>query len=158
MRLFITAPQLRQLLTRLDWSTAPAETVTLLEALKSTYDGSSLRVSFIEAWLTVSNLTRLAVETAAHIEDQASQLAGKELTLASSTTPNQSASSNLNIIDQHRLLSVLADLGEQLHQIAVQSEALPPATKQHLLGQTDLSRAHTALGRLASLLSLPSDK
>lgn len=72
-------------------------------------------------------------------------------------TGSQPTSTHLNIIDSHKLLSVLADLGEQLHQIAVHSEALPSATKQHLLSQTDLSRTHTALGRLASLLSLPAD-
>ena len=41
--------------------------------------------------------------------------------------------------------------------IASHSEELPPATKQILLGHSDLSRVHTALGRLGSLLSLPTD-
>lgn len=56
----------------------------------------------------------------------------------------------------HKLLSVLTSLGEQLHQIARMSEAIPESAKHVLLGQTDLARAHTAFGRLGSLLSLPT--
>lgn len=43
-----------------------------------------------------------------------------------------------------------------MHQIASQSETLTPHARQ-ILGHGDLSRAHTALGRLSSLLSMPTD-
>lgn len=93
------------------------------------------------------------------LEEQAATLAAGELGLAEAkqAPPEAESPCILNTIDAHRLLSILAGLGDQLHQVAAQSEQLPSATRQVLLGQADLSRAHTALGRLGSLLSLPTD-
>lgn len=65
-------------------------------------------------------------------------------------------SKSLNFIDANKLLSILVGLEDQLHQIFNQSESLSAAASQ-VLTQKDVSRAHTALGRLTSLMTLPSN-
>jgi len=52
---------------------------------------------------------------------------------------------------------VLVGLEDQLYQIANQSESLSDEARK-VLNQRDMSRVHTALGRLTSLMSLPSDR
>jgi hypothetical protein len=51
---------------------------------------------------------------------------------------------------------VLVGLEDQLYQIAHRADSLDEEEKG-VLRISDLSRAHTALGRLSSLMSLPSD-
>jgi hypothetical protein len=57
-------------------------------------------------------------------------------------------------VDLNKLLSLLAGLEEQVHQV-YSGENLSHATRQ-ILSQKDKSRFHTSLGRLTSLLSLPT--
>ena len=69
---------------------------------------------------------------------------------------NEEGPENLNFIDVNKLLNILVGLEDQLYQIASQSESLSDEAKK-VIYQKDMSRAHTALGRLTSLMSLPSD-
>ena len=156
VRLFITPQEVKQLVTSLDWSDPEvhASTVELLRALKSSFDGCSMRAPLSNATLAVAALTSATLVHLDKIEKEARTLAAAELSLAE--VPKSQTKTGHNAIDLHKLLSVLTSLGEQLHQAARASDSLPASAKQVLLGQSDLGRAHTALGRLGSLLSLPT--
>jgi hypothetical protein len=60
-----------------------------------------------------------------------------------------------NFIDISSLLNVLVGLEDQLYQIITQSDSLSVEALQAFTSH-DTSRAHTALGRLTSLISMPS--
>lgn len=158
---FITPPELKSLVDLLDWSQVGSEPAIthFLGRLKSSYDGRSVRTPYFDALLAIKDLARVAVQQAKHIEDLARDIESSDLTLK-----EQPADSNgleepksLNFIDANKLLSVIVGLEDQVYQIASQSECLSTEAKK-VLYQRDMSRAHTALGRLASLMSLPSDQ
>lgn len=126
VRLFIAAPQLKVLVTKLDWSKMPGLSAGLLQAAAATFDGNSFRVRYLDAVLAVKTLTKSAVEIADHIEETGRTHAGNELLPLQPpvSVSRNSSVGRMNFVDCHRLLSILADLGEQLHQFATQSEAL----------------------------------
>jgi hypothetical protein len=122
VRLFITPQELRQLLTALDWTCVSDKTfpLQLLHALKSTFDGCSVLAPYTDALLAVASLIKAAVKQVERIEEQARIIATAELSLTEvpPASDKESTSPQLNIIDSHKLLSVLTSLGDQLHQVA----------------------------------------
>jgi hypothetical protein len=159
--LFLAAPDLRWLLERLDWGLVenPHLVAPLLARFESNYDGGAVRAPFLEALLAAKELAQVGSQQARQHEDRARALEAEELCCAREGAINPAPDGSrpcLDLVDCHRLLGVLVGLEDQLHQIASQSETLTPHARQ-LLGHGDLSRAHTALGRLSSLLSLPTD-
>ena len=159
--LFLPPSELKWLVDTLDWSCVENQHLAtpFLERLESSYDGRSVRAPFLEALLAIKGLTQVAIQQAKQIEDRARALEADELTLreGARAAADEDAQPRLDFVDANKLLSVLAGLEDQLYQIANQSETLSAAARK-ILCRKDLSRAHTALGRLASLLSLPSDQ
>lgn len=159
--IFITPSELDCLLDLLDWSQVRSEPIIIsfLKRLRSSYNGRSVRAPCLEALLSVKDLARVAVQQAKRIEDQARAIEASDLTLKEKPedSTEQQEPRGLNFIDANRLLAVLVCLEDQVHQIVSQSEYLSAEAKK-VLYQRDMSRAHTALGRLTSLLSLPSDQ
>ena len=158
---FITRSELDCLLNLLDWSQVNSNSIvaSFLKRLRSSYNGQSIKAPCLETLLSVKDLTRVAVRQAKRIEDQARAIEASDLTLKDTQEDSnqQQESTELNFIDANRLLAVLVQLEDQVHQIVSQSECLSAEAKK-ILYQRDMSRAHTALGRLTSLMSLPSDK
>lgn len=158
---FITPSELKCLVDLLDWSQVGSEPAIthFLGRLKSSYDGRSVRTPYFDALLAIKDLARVAVQQAKHIEDLARDIESSDLTLKEQPADSngQEEPKSLNFIDANKLLSVIVGLEDQVYQIASQSECLSTEAKK-VLYQRDMSRAHTALGRLASLMSLPSDQ
>lgn len=159
VRLFITPSEIRRLLLTLDWSRVPNRfpTQRLLQTLEASFDGISVRAAFDDALLGVAGLLQVAAEQAERLHEIAEAREADEVAQKDAAFPDVSSHTS-NIIDTEALLATLTSLGDQLHQIAAHSEGLDFATKQAILGQADLARVHTALGRLGSFLSLPTDK
>ena len=159
--IFIIPSELDCLLDLLNWDQVRSKSIvaSFLERLRSSYDGQSFRASCLEALLSIKDLTRVAVQQAKRIEDQARAIEASDLTLKEMPEDEnkQQEPAGLNFIDANRLLAVLVHLEDQVHQIVSQSECLSAEAKK-VLYQRDMSRAHTALGRLTSLMSLPSDQ
>jgi hypothetical protein len=124
-----------------------------------------VRTPYFDALLSIKDLARVAVQQAKHIEDLARDIESSDLTLkekpddhkSKEESTDQKEPKSLNFIDVNKLLGVIVGLEDQVYQIARQSEHLSIEARK-VLYQRDISRAHTALGRLASLISLPSDQ
>lgn len=162
VRLAITPRELKNLLELLAWSQCEGNLVvsSFLESIEASYSGQAIRAPYLEALLATKALTRVAVLQFKRIEDEARTIEALELTLKEVgplPSSDVGALRRLNFIEVNELLSVLVSLEDQLYQIASKAELLPAEAKR-IVEVSDMSRAHTALGRLSSLLSLPSDQ
>jgi len=160
--IFISPSELKCLTDLLDWSRVENDPIvfSFLKRFETSYDGQSVQAPYFEALLSIKGLTRAAVEQFKRIEDQARTIEAQDLTLREQPdddTTSTGVPEHLNFIDINKLLNVLVGLEDQLYQIANQSGSLSDEAKK-VLCQKDMSRPHTALGRLTSLLSLPSDQ
>lgn len=158
--IFVTQSDLECLMSLLDWSSleSPQLVSLLLERIEASYDGASFTAPCFEAMLALRAMIRTAIQQAKYIEDRSRTLEASELTRREETreVSDQEAKKSLNFIDANKVLGVLVELEDQVHQLTHQSEALSPAARR-VICQKELSRPHTAIGRLGSLLSLPSD-
>jgi hypothetical protein len=159
--LFLSPEDLAWLLKHLDWAQSADSIVVarLLGRIEQTYDGRAARVPWLEGLLALKRLGQAAVRQAEQLEGQGRAAEALQLALEEreAGSPDAAAGAQLDLLDAMKLLNVLADLEDQLHQIGRCSEQLTSAAAG-ILSRADRSRAHTAIGRLASLLGLPSDQ
>lgn len=131
----------------------------LLSRFEQAYDGRSIRVPFFEALLAVKDMLRAAIVQFKRIEDVVRAVEVQDLLQKELPGPGieEAGTEHKNLVDVNMLLSVLVQLEDQLYQMASQSDSLSDHAKEVLYGR-EMSRAHTAYGRLSSLMALPSYK
>ena len=162
VRLFLTPVDVRTMANVLDVSCIEDKKVVqllLARLLDESYDGSSLRVPYLEALLAVKAMVRAAITQFKRLEDKARAVEVLDLLQRGPApeTIEEAETEDKNLIDANKLLSALVQLEDQLYQIASQSDVLSEEAKVALYSR-EMSRAHTAHGRLSSLLVLPSYK
>lgn len=159
VRLFVTPAEVRAIGQALDVGQLEEKKIAqlLLSRLDGSYDGTSIVVPYFEALLAVKAMVRAAISQFKRLEDKARALEVQDLLQKElpAEAIEEAGAESKNLIDVNMLLAVLVQLEDQLYQMASQSDVLSGHAKTVLYSR-EMSRAHTAYGRLSSLMALPS--
>jgi hypothetical protein len=111
-----------------------------------------LALPFFEGLLSIKSIMRAACLQFKRMEDRIKSVEANLLSL-SDTRIEQSKKQGIDMLEMNKILSVLVSLEDQLFQIGQHSEKLS-LSDQKVVKRHSISRYHTTLGRMSSLIGL----